>query len=233
MRLNRYIAKSGIASRRKADVLIEDGLIKINGNIVTNFGYQLKEEDIVTYKDQVLSPSQDIVYLLNKPKGYVCSNVDKFNKKTVFDLISSDSRLFTIGRLDRDTTGVLLITNNGDLSYKLTHPKYQIEKKYYVTSKIDIDNTDLKSLKKGIRLEDDGTFVKADLKRLQKEDGKIFWDITLTEGKNREIKRIFIHFKSKVLNLHRYKFANIELGSLKLGDYKKMKKSDLRKIGIK
>ena len=140
--------------------------------------------------------------------------------------------MFTIGRLDRDTTGVLLITNNGDLSYKLTHPKYQIEKKYYVTSKIDIDNNDLKSLKKGVRL-DDGTFVKADLKRLQKEDGKIFWDITLTEGKNREIKRIFIHFKSKVLNLHRYKFANLELGSLKLGDYKKMKKSDLRNIGIK
>ena len=162
MRLNRYIAKSGIASRRKADILIGDGLIKINGNVVTNFGYQLKEEDIVTYKDQVLSPSNDIVYILNKPKGYVCSNEDKFNKKTVFDLISSDSRLFTIGRLDRDTTGVLLITNNGDLSYKLTHPKYQIEKKYYVTSKIDIDNNDLKSLKKGLRL-DDGTFVKADL----------------------------------------------------------------------
>ena len=182
MRLNRYIAKSGIASRRKADILIGDGLIKINGNVVTNFGYQLKEEDIVTYKDQVLSPSNDIVYILNKPKGYVCSNIDKFNKKTVFDLINSDSRLFTIGRLDRDTTGVLLITNNGDLSYKLTHPKYQIEKKYYVTSKIDIDNNDLKSLKKGVRL-DDGTFVKADLKRLQKEGGKIFWDITLTEGK--------------------------------------------------
>ena len=138
MRLNQYIAKSGVASRRKADVLIADGLIKINGKVVTNFGYKIGDNDIVTYKGQVLSPSVDIVYLLNKPKGYVCSNLDEHNKKTVFDLINSDSRLFTVGRLDRDTTGVLLITNNGDLSYKLTHPKHRIEKKYYVPSKIDI-----------------------------------------------------------------------------------------------
>ena len=232
MRLNQYIAKSGTTSRRKADILIADGLIKINGQIVTNFAYQLKDDDIVTYKDQVLSPSTDIVYLLNKPKGYVCSNLDDHNKKTVFDLISSDSRLFTVGRLDRDTTGVLLITNNGDLSYKLTHPKHRIEKKYYITSKIDIESAHLASLKKGLRL-DDGTFVKANLRRLQKEDGKIFWDISLTEGKNREIKRIFIHFKSKVLALHRYQFANIETGSLKIGDYKKLKKNDLQKMGIK
>ena len=232
MRLNQYIAKSGVASRRKADVLIADGLIKINGKVVTNFGYKIGDNDIVTYKGQVLSPSVDIVYLLNKPKGYVCSNLDEHNKKTVFDLINSDSRLFTVGRLDRDTTGVLLITNNGDLSYKLTHPKHRIEKKYYVPSKIDIDNTHLTSLKKGLRL-DDGTFVKANLKRLQKEDGKIFWDISLTEGKNREIKRIFIHFKSKVLSLHRYQFANIKTGALKIGDYKRLKKNDLQKMGIK
>tara|TARA_B100000131_G_scaffold250450_1_gene243855 strand:- start:2033 stop:2731 length:699 start_codon:yes stop_codon:yes gene_type:complete len=232
MRLNQYIAKSGVASRRKADVLIADGLIKINGKVVTNFGYKIGDNDIVTYKGQVLSPSVDIVYLLNKPKGYVCSNLDEHNKKTVFDLINSDSRLFTVGRLDRDTTGVLLITNNGDLSYKLTHPKHRIEKKYYVTSKIDIDNTHLTSLKKGLRL-DDGIFVKANLKRLQKEDGKIFWDISLTEGKNREIKRIFIHFKSKVLSLHRYQFANIKTGALKIGDYKRLKKNDLQKMGIK
>ena len=232
MRLNQYIAKSGTASRRKADVLIAEGLIKINGKVVTNFGYQLNDDDIVTYKGQVLSPSINIVYLLNKPKGYVCSNLDKHNKKTVFDLINSDSRLFTVGRLDRDTTGVLLITNNGDLSYKLTHPKHRIEKKYYVTSKIDIDNANLILLKKGLRL-DDGTFVKADLRRLQKEDGKIFWDISLTEGKNREIKRIFIHFKSKVTALHRYQFANIQTGKLKVGDYRKLKKNDLQKMGIK
>ena len=131
MRLNKYIAKAGVASRRKADILIEDGLIKINGEVVTNFGFQLNDDDIVTYQGKVISPESDVLYILNKPRGYVCSNLDKHNKKNVFELIDSDSRLFTVGRLDRDTTGVLLITNNGDLSYQLTHPKHGVEKKYY------------------------------------------------------------------------------------------------------
>ena len=212
MRLNKYIAKTGITSRRKADLLIQGGLIQINGKVVTNFGYALNSDDIVTYNGKVLSPDSDIVYLLNKPKGYVCSNTDKYNKKTIFDLIDCNSRLFTVGRLDRDTTGVLLITNNGDLSYKLTHPKHQIKKRYYATSKIDIDNKNLPRIKKGIRFED-GVIMKADLKRLYKEDGQIFWDIVLMEGKNREIKRIFNHFESKVTSLHRYSFAGITLKS--------------------
>tara|TARA_Y100001970_G_C13960586_1_gene712933 strand:- start:162 stop:860 length:699 start_codon:yes stop_codon:yes gene_type:complete len=229
MRLNQYIAKAGVTSRRKADILIQDGLIQINGEIITNFGYRVNESDIVTYKGKVISPDSDIVYILNKPKGYICSNNDQYNKKTVFDLIDSNSRLFTVGRLDRDTTGILLITNNGDLSYKLTHPKHQIEKKYSVISKLDIDSKELPKLKKGIQL-DDGIFVKADLKRLYKEEGKIFWDITLTEGKNREIKRIFKYLGSKVLRLHRYKFADIEIKSLKVGSYRKLNKQEFYKI---
>ncbi|MAX10535.1 MAG: pseudouridine synthase [Candidatus Marinimicrobia bacterium] len=229
MRLNKYIAKSGIASRRKADILIEEGLIKINGEVVTNFGFQINDDDIVTYEGKVISPDLDVLYILNKPKGYICSNLDKHNKKNVFDLIDSNLRLFTVGRLDRDTTGILLITNNGDLSYQLTHPKHGVEKKYYVTSFKDIDNKNIPKLKKGIRL-DDGVFVKADLKRLYKEDGKIFWDISLTEGKNREIKRIFTHFESKVISLHRYKFADIELKSLKIGGYRKLNKREFDRI---
>ena len=226
MRLNKYIAKAGIASRRKADVYIGDGLIQINGHVVIDFSYQVKEDDIVTYKGKVLSSEIDVIYLLNKPKGYVCSNSDKFNKKNVFDLIDSNSRLFTVGRLDRDTSGVLLITNNGDLSFKLTHPKYQIEKRYYATSKIDIDNKYLQSIVKGIKL-DDGTEMKAFIKRMYKESGKIFWDITLTEGKNREIKRIFEHFESKVISLHRYEFAKISAKSLKVGSYRKLSKREI------
>jgi len=226
MRLNKYIAKAGVTSRRKADLLIKEGLISINGEVVTNFAYQLNSDDVVTYKGKILSPELDVVYVLHKPKGYVCSNSDTHNKKTVFDLIDSDSRLFTVGRLDRDTTGILLITNNGDLSYKLTHPKHQVEKKYYATSKIDIDNKNLEKIKKGFRL-DDGVFMKARFNRLGKEDGKILWDIVLTEGKNREIKRIFTHFDSKVLNLHRYQFASIKLKSLKVGNYRKLNKKEI------
>ena len=229
MRLNKYIAKAGVASRRKADLLIEEGLIYINGAVVTNFGYQLNDDDIVTYKGKILSPDLDVVYILHKPKGYVCSNSDKHNKKTVFDLIDSDSRLFTVGRLDRDTTGILLITNNGDLSYKLTHPKHQVEKKYYATSRIDIDNKNLAKIKKGFRL-DDGVFMRAHFKKLGKEDGRILWDIVLTDGKNREIKRIFDHFDSKVLTLHRYQFANIGLKSLKVSNYRKLNKKEIFKF---
>ena len=112
------------------------------------------------------------------------------------DLIESDKRLFTIGRLDRDTTGLLLITNNGDLSYKLTHPKFEIERRYYVVSAIDIDIDSCLKLKKGVRLED-GTYANAHLKRLYKEKNKIYWDISLNEGKNREIKKIFSFFASR------------------------------------
>ena len=97
MRLNKYIAKSGIASRRKADILIEEGLIKINGEVVTNFGFQINDDDIVTYEGKVISPDLDVLYILNKPKGYICSNLDKHNKKNVFDLIDSNLRLFTVG----------------------------------------------------------------------------------------------------------------------------------------
>ena len=118
MRLNKYLAKSGIASRRKCDQFIENGKIMINGETVTNFGYRVKSDDIVTFEGKVVSEHSDVIYILNKPKGYVCSNKEEFKNKTVFDLIDSDKRLFTIGRLDRDTTGLLLITNNGDLSYK-------------------------------------------------------------------------------------------------------------------
>ena len=128
MRLNKFIAKSGTTSRRKADDLISQKLIFVNGEVMDNFSYNVSLDDIVTYKGKVLSAEIDVVYVLNKPKGYVCSNHDNFNKKNVFELIDSKKRLFSVGRLDRDTTGVLLLTNNGDLAYKLTHPKYQIKK---------------------------------------------------------------------------------------------------------
>ena len=221
MRLNKYLAKSGIASRRKCDQFIENGKIMINGETVTNFGYRVKSDDIVTFEGKVVSEHSDVIYILNKPKGYVCSNKEEFKNKTVFDLIDSDKRLFTIGRLDRDTTGLLLITNNGDLSYKLTHPKFEIERRYSVVSNIDIDMESCLKLKKGIRLED-GMYVKADLKKMYREKNEIYWDISLNEGKNREIKKIFLHFESKVIALHRYRFANIELKSLKVGKYRKM-----------
>ena len=229
MRLNKFIAKSGTTSRRKADDLISQKLIFVNGEVMDNFSYNVSLDDIVTYKGKVLSAEIDVVYVLNKPKGYVCSNHDNFNKKNVFELIDSKKRLFSVGRLDRDTTGVLLLTNNGDLAYKLTHPKYQIKKKYFALSKIDLSDDNLDEISNGVRLED-GDFVTAKIKRIDKKDSKFIWDITLTEGKNREIKKIFNHFESKVIRLHRYKFSNLDLKSLDTGEYRKLNKKEIKSI---
>ena len=229
MRLNKFIAKSGTTSRRKADDLISQKLIFVNGEVMDNFSYNVSSDDIVTYKGKVLSAQIDVVYVLNKPKGYVCSNHDNFNKKNVFELIDSKKRLFSVGRLDRDTTGVLLLTNNGDLAYKLTHPKYQIKKKYFALSKIDLSNDNLDEISNGVRLED-GDFVRAKIKRIDKKDTKFIWDITLTEGKNREIKKIFNHFESRVIKLHRYKFSNVDLKSLDIGAYRKLNKKEIKSI---
>ncbi|MBJ48007.1 MAG: pseudouridine synthase [Candidatus Marinimicrobia bacterium] len=229
MRLNKFIAKSGITSRRKADHLISQKLISVNGEIVSDFSYKVSIEDIVTYKGKVLSAEVDLVYVLFKPKGYVCSNLDKYNKKNVFELIDTKKRLFTIGRLDRDTTGVILITNNGDLAYKLTHPKFQIVKKYSAITRIDLSNENIEEISRGIKL-DDGDFVTAKIKRVDKKEGKFLWDITLREGKNREIKKIFHHFDSKVISLHRYKFSNVDLKSLDVGSYRKLNKKEIANI---
>ena len=132
MRLNRFIASSGICSRRKADILIVSGLIYVNGSVKPDFSYIVSDNDIVEYQGQRILLNTRCTYILNKPRGFISSNYDKYNSKTIFNLIDTNVRLFSIGRLDIDTTGIILLTNDGDLSYKLSHPKFSIEKKYFV-----------------------------------------------------------------------------------------------------
>ena len=136
MRLNKFLSRCGLDSRRKCDDIIRNKKISINGSVVTDFSYQVKEDDVVTYNNKYLEiEDQSIVYILNKPKGYVCTSKDPQNRLKVIDLIDTNIRLFTVGRLDRDTTGIILLTNDGDISNKLTHPRYNKEKKYYVKTK--------------------------------------------------------------------------------------------------
>ena len=222
MRLNKFLARCGLASRRKCDDIIKDKKIFINGSIVTDFSYQVKGNDIVTYNQKYLEiEDKSIVYVLNKPKGYICTSKDTHNRLKIIDLIDTKVRLFTIGRLDRDTTGIILLTNDGDFANRLAHPRYNKEKKYYVKTKGRIDNIFLNKIKSGYKL-DDGATVKANIK-LMAFSGNIFeWDITLTEGKNREIKRIFSNFDSKVTLIHRYSFCGINLNNLKFGKYRKI-----------
>tara|TARA_B100000676_G_C18005135_1_gene803253 strand:+ start:520 stop:1218 length:699 start_codon:yes stop_codon:yes gene_type:complete len=230
MRLNKFLARSGIDSRRKCDELIRNEKVLVNGKIVTNFGYQVLNDDVVMCNNKYVSIEDDkVVYLLNKPKGYICTSKDTHNRNKVIDLIDTNLRLFTIGRLDRDTTGIILLTNDGDIANSLAHPKYQKEKKYYVKTKGKIEISDIKKIKNGFRL-DDGTKVKAKIFQSSQLGNNYEWDIILTEGKNREIKKIFSNFGAKVTLLHRYYFAGFQLNNLNPGKYRKLSKTELNKI---
>lgn len=230
MRLNKFLAHSGVASRRKCDDLIKNGLVKVNGEQTYNFGLQVNDEDCVTVRGQIINPEKDRVgYLFHKPKGVLSTVTDDRKRKTVMDFFDVDVRLFPVGRLDRDTTGVLLVTNDGDLANQLTHPKYEVEKVYLAVTDKDVPKADYKNVKRGIRL-DDGKLAKAVITRLEKLNKKYYWKIVLTEGKKREVKRIFTELGCKTLQLHRESFADIRLGNLKPGKYRRLKKFEVEKL---
>ena len=230
MRLNKFLARAGVDSRRKCDQIIKNQKISINGKVVTDFSYQVKDDDIVLFDGKYVEIADaPIVYVLNKPKGYVCTSKDPRSRLKVVDLIETNLRLFTIGRLDRDTTGIILLTNDGDICNYLIHPRYGKEKKYYVKTKGKIEGDFLKKIKNGYVL-DDGLKVKADI-RLMSQSGQNFeWDIALKEGKNREIKRIFSNFDAEVILLHRYCFSGIELKNINSGKYRKLSKEEMKKL---
>ena len=232
MRLNKYLARSGLASRRQCDKFIESGDIKINGTIVKDFSYQVKDNDVVQCKNKFIEIENDLsYYILNKPKSYICSNNDNRGRKTIFDLIPSKNRLFSIGRLDYDTTGIIILTNDGDFCQLLSHPSNNFSKKYYAITDKKLEKEQIEEIKKGLRIEN--TIMKGRFKFIQHERNKSYsWEITLREGKNREIKKIFSNFKINVTYLHRFEFGGISLGHLKTGKFKKIKKSDLEKIII-
>lgn len=226
MRLNKYLAQCGLGSRRKCDEIISKGKIKINGQIVKDFSFSVTNEDYVQYNNKLIDAETLVTYMLFKPKGYICTKNDKYNRKVIYDLLPSGN-LFSVGRLDYDTTGLILLTNDGDLCYKLSHPKFKIKKKYIVSTDQKLTNNQVKQISKGLRIDNKIKYT-ATINFLSSEKNKFFWDVILTEGKNREIKKIFNFFGIKVLSLHRYKFGNLMLGALKEGKYRKIKKSELK-----
>ena len=230
MRLNKYLARAGVASRRKCDTLIESGKVKVNGYVKTNFGYQVAPDDFVVCDGTAInSIPKTKVYLVNKLRGYISTSSDPEGRKCVIDLVSSPHRLFTVGRLDRDTTGAILVTNNGDLANQLMHPKNQIERVYIVSTKVDITRDKVKQLIKGLNL-NDGTKAKGKLKRLNKKGGLIYWEVILKEGKNHEVKRIFKALGSRVIHLHRLSFAGLEINVVPQGKYRELKQSEIKNL---
>ena len=226
MRINKFVASSGICSRRKADELILKGKIKINGKVINELGIDVKESDRVEYNNRVLSINEEKIYLmLNKPIGYITTVKEQFDRKCVMDLIHESIRVFRIGRLDKDTEGMLLLTNDGDFTNKLTHPSHEIQKKYVVYTDTIIKNEMLEKLKNGVDIGGNIT-KKAEVKLLDKNN----IEITISEGKNRQIRKMCENTNIHLISLKRVSIGSLTLDGLKIGQYKRLNKKELDKI---
>jgi len=219
IRLNKYIANAGICSRREADKLIEAGVVKVNGQTITTLGYKIKPTDIVEVEGQRIKNEKKVYILLNKPKDYITTTKDPRNRKTVMHLIAGacKERVFPVGRLDRKTTGLLLLTNDGELAEKLMHPKSRVPKLYHVTLNKNFSGSDFEKLAKGIELEDG--FFKPDaisyVEGTKKELG-----IQIHSGKNRIIRRVFEHLGYDVIKLDRVMYAGLTKKNLPRGKWR-------------
>ncbi len=224
MRINKYIAQAGICSRRKADELITQGRIKINGILLKELGYQVKDDDLVYFDDKLITLIKEkYYYMLNKPVGYVCTNEDKFAEKTIFDLIENKTKLFSIGRLDADSRGLILITNDGDLYNRIIHPKNEILKEYSIVLDKEFEANDKSKIESGV---DIGDYVTT-TSYIELSNDKTKLNIKISEGKNRQIRRMFDAFSYKVIDLKRVAIAELKLGSLQEGQYRNLTEEEV------
>lgn len=215
-RLNKYIASCGICSRRKADDLILQGRVKINNEVVTNLGAQVNSNDVVKVDNKEINKEEKKVYImLNKPKGYVTTSHDQFNRKSVLDLINEDVRVYPIGRLDMYTEGLLLLTNDGEFSNKMMHPRNKVEKTYIVTTDTKITNKQINDLRAGV---DIGGYITKPAKVRILNNNRL--EIIISEGKNRQVRRMCESVGINLLNLRRVKIGNLKLGNLQSGKYR-------------
>ena len=236
-RLQKYLANNGIAARRKCEEYILEGRVKVNGQVVTELGTKINPEiDVVEFDEKKVEKVEQHVYiLLNKPIGYVTTVKDQFDRPTVLDLVKTKEKVIPVGRLDMYTSGALLLTNDGEFVNKITHPKNEVEKTYTVTVKGIVNNDDVEKLENGIEIPmDDETFVtgKAKVKILKTEEEKNFsrLQITIHEGKNREVRKMCEAIGRKVLALHRRKIGNLDVKSLKIGQWRYLSDYEIKKL---
>ena len=232
-RLQKYLSECGVASRRKSEQLILDGKVKVNGKVVTELGTKVSDNDEITVDGVYVKKEEKEYYILNKPDKVICSVKDDKGRVTVVDLINTKEKIFPVGRLDYDTTGLLLLTNDGEITNKLTHPSGSIEKTYYVKADGIINIDDIKKLERGILL--DGVLTKkakVKLKKIDKKNRKSYVEITITEGRNHQFKNMFSSINHKVLKLKRIKYAffNIEELNLSIGEYRKLTIKEVKKL---
>lgn len=227
IRLNKYIANAGVCSRRAADKLIDEKKVKVNGRLVLEKGTVID-----TYKDNVevngkkISISEEKVYiLLNKPKGYITTAKEQFNRPFVLDLINEKERVYPVGRLDMDTSGLLILTNDGQLTNKITHPKNHIHKTYVAILKNELSNVDMQKLEKGV---DIGGYVTQPAEVQKLGDKKV--RITISEGKNRQVRKMFETVNNKVVELKRISIGKLTLENLEVGKFKYVKYEEICKV---
>ena len=225
-RLQKFLAKAGVASRRKAENLILEGLVTINGK-VAKLGEKVGKADVVKYKGKLVKKqSSTVTYMLNKPRGFISSVNDDMGRKTVMNLVPKHEGLHPVGRLDKNSEGLLLITNDGSLTLKLTHPRYKHEKEYWVWAKEgDLSREAIRALKQGVELEDGWARAKA-AKPLK---GGVV--IILSEGRKRQVRRMLSAVGYNVIKLERRRIAKLWLGDLKRGDYRVLTTEDFKLLG--
>lgn len=231
IRLQKYMADAGIASRRKCEQYILEGKVKVNDNIVTELGTKIyPDKDIVKFNGKEIEMVEKNVYiLLNKPIGYVTTVKDQFERQTVLDLVKGvNQRVVPVGRLDMYTSGALILTNDGDFVYRVTHPKHEIEKTYVATLRGIIDSDAIDNLKKGVKIED---YISkpAKVKMLKTDLGKNISrvEIVIHEGKNREVRKMCEAVGYKVIALHRSKIGKLDVRDLKIGEWRYLSKDEI------
>ncbi len=232
IRLNRYIANAGICSRREADTFIAAGNVTVNGQVITEMGYKVRKTDDVRFDGRKLNPEKKEYVLLNKPKNFITTTSDEKGRRTVMELVSSASnnRLYPVGRLDRNTTGLLLFTNDGDLAKKLTHPKHGVRKIYHVHLDKNVTIGDLRKIREGLELNDGPVTVDAvDYVQgaTKKEVG-----IEIHSGRNRIVRRIFEHLEYEVVRLDRVVFAGLTKKDLPRGHWRFLTEQEIINLGM-
>ena len=230
IRLQKFMAECGIASRRKCEEIILQKRVKVNGQVVTELGVKVGSNDIVEYDGKIISKENEKVYiLLNKPIGYVTTVDDQFSRDTVLDLVKVNERIVPVGRLDMYTSGAIILTNDGDFVYKVTHPKHEIEKTYNVTIKGIITKEEVEKLSNGVDIGDYITKkAKVKILKIDKEKNISRLEIVIHEGKNRQVRRMCEAIDKKVLALHRSKIGNLSVKDLKIGNWRYLKNNEIK-----
>ena len=230
MRINKYIASSGFCSRRKADELIEAGRVQVNGKTVTLLGYEIRTKDKVAIDGKTLRMMKLEYYRFYKPTGYITTSDDEKGRKTIYDILPDELKhLKPVGRLDKDSSGLLILTNDGNLVYELTHPSIKVAKVYRVTVDAFLKVEDLEKLAKGIEIEK-GKIAYCDCEIIERTKNETLLEITLYQGLNRQIRKMIEHIGHNVVHLKRIRHATIDLVGLKKGQYKPIKPKQIKEL---